>query len=82
MFHMWGQGYGMGWLWVFILWALIIGVVAVAIYVLLNSRKHNQGSSANVNLRQGNAVDMVKERYAKGEISREEYKQMMEDLKE
>ena len=80
MFHMWGQGYGMG-LWVFILWALIIGVVAVVIYVLLNSRKHNQGSSAN-NLRQGNAVDMIKERYAKGEISREEYTQMMEDLKE
>ena len=82
MSHMWEWGYGMGWFWMFIWWILIIGVVAAVIYMLLNSKKHNQTPSPGNNLPRGSAVEKLKERYAKGEINREEFKQMMEDLEE
>ena len=81
MFHMWEWGMGMGWFWMLIFWSLIIGITVAVVYVLLNSRKHNQASQ-NSNLTQSNAVERIKERYAKGEINREEYKQIMKDLEE
>ncbi len=82
MFHMWDWGFGIGWIFMFIFWIIIIGVVVAVIFLIVNSTKQNQVRSPRNNSEHGSAVEKVKERYAKGEINREEYKQMMEDLKE
>ncbi len=64
-----------------ILWIGIIAVVIVVIVLIVNSSKRNQSPSAKSSTHD-KAVNKLKERYAEGEISREDYKQMMEDLKE
>ena len=80
--HMWDWGFGGGWIFMLFIWLIIIAVVAVVIVLIVNSTKQSQGRSSDIHSEQGSAVEKVKERYAKGEIDREEYKQMMEDLKE
>ncbi len=81
--HMWNGGFfGMGWIWMILFWLIIIAVVIVVIVLVANSSKQNQVTSPGKSSTQEKAVEKLKERYAEGEISREEYKQMMEDLKE
>lgn len=80
--HMWDWGFGGGGLIIMLFFWLIIAVVAVVIVLVVNSTKQSQGRSPGTHSEHGNAVEKVRERYAKGEINREEYKQMLEDLKE
>ncbi len=82
--HMWNGGFfGMGWIWMILFWLIIIAVViVVVVLVVVNSSKQKQVSSPVKSSTHEKAVEKLKERYAEGEISREEYKQMMEDLKE
>jgi putative membrane protein len=66
----------MGWwmlfggLWVVLFWAILIGAIA-----WLMSRL-GTGSSD----RSKNALEIAKERYARGEISREEFERIRKDL--
>ncbi len=74
----WGYGYGLGsfgmifgWVlmiafWVFVIW----GVVAFV------QRMSNQGVEKNRNA----ALDILKERYAKGEITQEEFEAKKRDI--
>ena len=74
----WGYGYGLGsfgmifgWVlmiafWVFVIW----GVVAFVQWLA------NQGSEK----KDGAALDILKERYAKGEIAKEEFEVKKKDL--
>ena len=80
--HMWDWGFGGGWFIMLFFWLIIIAVVIVVIVLVVNSAKQNQGRSLSIHSEQGSALEKVKERYAKGEINREEYKQMREDLKD
>ena len=81
--HMWnGAFFGMGWIWMILFWLIIIAVVIVVLVLVVNSSKQNQAPSPGKSSTHEKAVEKLKERYAEGEISREEYKQMMEDLKE
>ena len=80
--HMWDGAFGGGWIFMLFFWLIIIAVVAVVIVLVVSSTKQSQGRSPGIHSEHGSAVEKVKERYAKGEIDREEYKQMMEDLKE
>ncbi len=80
--HMWNGFFGMGWIWMILFWLIIIAVVVVVVILIINSTKQNQAPSPGRSSGYADAVEKVKERYAKGEISREEYKQMIEDLKE
>ncbi len=80
--HMWDWGFGGGWIFMIFIWLIIIAVIAAIIILVVNSTKQNKSSSRGIDSGHSAAVEKVKERYAKGEIDREEYKQMMEDLKD
>ena len=66
------MGFGMG-----LLWPIIVIVVAYLIYKLIKSEKILAPSRPVIK----GAEDILAERYAKGELTREQYLQMKEDLK-
>ena len=72
---MWdGFGYGgMGWgagIFMFLFWALIIGLI---IWAVVTMTRHNGGVPHDS--RSGSAIEILKERYARGEINREEFEE-------
>ncbi len=71
----WGDyGWGMGFGWIFMItfWVLVIlGVVYVIQMLTKGAAKPGSDSS----------LEILKKRYAKGEISREEFERIKEDLK-
>jgi len=74
---MWDASTGMGWwmmfggLWIVIFWGAIIALIVWGI-----KRLTERGSSTPGR----NPLDAAKERYAKGEISREDFEQIKKDL--
>ncbi len=77
MFHMWDMPLGMGWwmalsgLWMLIFWGGLIALIVWGIYRLVG-----RGSYTSKH----NPLDLARERYAKGEISREAFEQLKKDL--
>ena len=69
--HMMGYGYGGGFMWLIFL--LLVGVV---IYFLLQTSKP-KGSDGSI---METPLDILKKRYAKGEIDKGEFDQMKKDL--
>ncbi len=67
-----GHGWGMGWWWII---GLII-VVAV-VWMVIKSMTRNNGSSQTTGK---SALDTLKERYASGEIDKEEFEERKKDL--
>ncbi len=79
-----GMGYGMGWGghmvgWLFMLlfWVLIIVVTVAAVRWLTGGTAMRDGKSSPQS-----AVDILRERYARGEIDREEFQQRKRDLEQ
>ena len=62
---------GLGWFFMIILWVLVILGVVYLFRALVDTEK--KGSEET-------AVDILKKRYAKGEITREEFERIREDL--
>ena len=69
----WGMGFGMVFMLLF--WVLIILGVAALIRWLMTQSSPDRGS------RDKSPLEIVQERYARGEIDREEYEQKKRDLK-
>jgi putative membrane protein len=67
------MGFGTG-----ILWLVAIVVIAYLIYKLIKSEKILLPSRI---VSTKNAEDILNERYSKGEVTREQYMQMKEDMK-
>jgi putative membrane protein len=71
-----GMGFGMGFggifMWIF--WIVLIPLVVWAASVLIGKRDDGGNSRGKA------ALDILQERYAKGEIGREEYEQKRKDL--
>jgi putative membrane protein len=69
--HMMGYGYGGGFMWLIVL--VLVGVV---IYLLLQVSK-SKGSDGSII---ETPLDILKKRYAKGEIDKEEFDRKKKDL--
>ena len=60
-----------------LVWLIAIVVIAYLIYKLIKSEKILAPRKVSIR----NAEEILSERYAKGELTREQYLQMKEDLK-
>jgi putative membrane protein len=71
----WGMGWGTGFGWVFMIffWVLVVlGIVYFIRIVMTSAKKETSGDTA---------LDILKKRYAKGEITKEEFEKIKNDLK-
>jgi putative membrane protein len=79
---MWDWGQGMGWwmgfggIWLLLFWGGIIWLVVWGIRKL-SRRGPEETSGPNS---KSSPLDIAKERYAKGELTKEEYEQLKRDL--
>ena len=77
MFYMWDMPIGMGWwtacggLWMLIFWG---GLIALIIWGIMRLTRRNDSAPKH------DLLDMAKGRYARGEVSREEFEQIKKDL--
>ena len=77
MFYMWDIPVGMGWWtacggwWMFIFWG---GLIALIIWGIMRLTRRSDSAPKH------DLLDVAKERYARGEISREEFEQIKKDL--
>jgi len=72
----WYGGYGMGpvgWLFMFLFWGLIIVGLVLLIRWLWDHGRPGMGSAEA-------PLDILKRRYARGEITKEEFERMKQDL--
>ena len=67
--------FGGGWMMIF-WWILIIAVILIVIRVIMKSSMKQTGDQDE------SALEILKRRYAKGEITKEEYEERKNDLKE
>jgi putative membrane protein len=68
---MWGW-WGMGWIFMIVFWGLIIVGLIFLIRSLIRATKTSKGEES--------ALDILKKRYARGEMNKEEFEQKKKDL--
>ncbi|MDP3296361.1 MAG: SHOCT domain-containing protein [Thermodesulfovibrionia bacterium] len=66
-----GWGMGFGWIFMIIFWGLVILGIVYLIQVVSKGTKKEDTETP---------LDILKKRYAKGEITKEEYERMKDDL--
>lgn len=72
-----GMGFGLGWIFQLLFWALIIWLV---VSLVRGNGCCGLGKWYNHDQKTESALDILKKRYAKGEISREEFEQIKKEL--
>jgi len=76
---MMGYGYGMGWFGPILMiafWiAVIVGIVFLIRWLVLSARPGSHGTAAGES-----ALEILKKRYARGEINKEEFEEKRKDL--
>jgi putative membrane protein len=71
----WSGMWGFGWVFMVLFWALIVfGAAALAKWLFFKGNPGGSGTPGR------NSLDILKERYARGEITRDQYAQMRRDL--
>ncbi len=66
---------GIGWIFMLLFWALIIiGIIAIIRWLSTSDQNRRESGKS--------ALETLKDRYAKGEIDREEYRQKRDDLEQ
>ena len=68
-----GHGWGMGWWW-------IIGLVVVVAIVWMVVKAMNQSNNPGNQSVQKSSLDILKDRYARGEIDKKEFDERKRDL--
>lgn len=74
----WGMGFGI--VFMFLFWALIILGIVVAIRWLIRESQARPEQVGRTLPHDKTPLEIVQERYARGEIDREEYEQKKRDL--
>ena len=75
--HGWGYMHGFGWLFMVLFWVLVIlGIVSAARWIISSPRQSSPPPSKTKT-----ALDILDERFARGEIEQEEYEQKRQVLK-
>ncbi len=69
--HMMGYWYGGG-----LMWLIILALIGVGIYFLVQASKSKSSDSSTMET----PLDILKKRYARGEIDKEEFEQKKKDL--
>jgi len=67
----WGMGFGLGWILMILFWALLILGVVYLVKMIAGAKKGEPTE---------NSLDILKKRYAKGEINKEEFEKIRDDL--
>ena len=68
----WGMGFGLGWILMILFWALVILGIVYLVKVIARSAKKGEKAESS--------LDILKKRYARGEINKEEFEKMKDDL--
>ncbi len=76
------EGYGMGWHWwswlgMALFWLIPILLLVAVVKYLMGDRRSNASESK----KKPDALAVLEERYARGEVGREEYLEKRDDLK-
>jgi putative membrane protein len=77
-----GIGFGFGWIFMVLFWGLVIWAIVALVRGTGVGAGHSccGGHNHGGHGRGGDALDILKERYAKGEISEEEFQRMKKEL--
>jgi putative membrane protein len=70
----WANGFGGGWMMIF--WWMLILAIGYGLFQFFNARRNINAND------QENALDILKKRYARGEITKSEFEQKKEELKD
>lgn len=73
-----GWGWGFGWIWMILLWLVPILLVLVALKYLFGGKGRTDMGARGGDDR---ALAILEEKYARGEIDRDEFLQKRDDLK-
>lgn len=68
-----GWGMGGGWLFMLLFWGLVVALIA-GLMIRIAGKRRDPASHGE------SAMDILKKRYAKGEITREEYESVKKDI--
>ena len=81
---MWHVGDGMGWwmLWGGLMMLLFWGAIIALVVWFVQALGHREDGQGQRSAPRRTALDIAKERYARGDISREEFEQIKGDLEE
>jgi len=77
----WGMGFGMGWLWTILMILFWVAVIA-GVILLIKWLIHSLREPSNPDREQESALEILKKRYARGEIDKEEFEKRKKDLLE
>jgi putative membrane protein len=75
----WDYGWQMGGMWLF--WLLGLLLLAALVWVIVRTASNAQGSSRAASREDDSPETILKRRYARGEIDRDEYERRLEDLR-
>ena len=70
----WGMGFGLGGI---LLWLLLIGLIVLVVLLIVRTSRRPSGSGGDGG---DSALEIAKQRYARGEISKQDYEQIRRDL--
>ena len=73
------HGFGMGFLPMFVIWFFWAAIVAVAVILIVRLVGGSSGSSTGS--RGSEAEEILKQRYARGELTREQYDDMLSHIR-